>query len=78
MVRVKRTINANEWSTICLPFAITAEQVKGVFGDDVQLGDFTGAVYELEGVFSGSGKSREIVKIELKKGLKKAFFAQNR
>ena len=30
-VRVKRAINANEWSTICLPF-----------GDDVQLADFTG------------------------------------
>lgn len=41
-VRVKRTINANEWSTICLPFAMTAEQVKTAFGNDVQLGDFTG------------------------------------
>ena len=41
-VRVNRTINANEWSTICLPFAMTAEQVKTAFGNDVQLGDFTG------------------------------------
>jgi len=41
-VRVKRTINANEWSTICLPFAMTEAQVKAAFGDDVQLGDFTG------------------------------------
>ena len=41
-VRVKRTINANEWSTICLPFAMTAAQVKAAFGSDVQLGDFTG------------------------------------
>ena len=40
-VRVKRTINANEWSTICLPFAMSATQVKAAFGDDVQLGDFT-------------------------------------
>lgn len=39
-VRVKRTINANEWSTICLPFAMTEAQVKAVFGDDVQLAEF--------------------------------------
>ena len=41
-VRVKRTVNANEWSTICLPFAMTATQVKAAFGNDVQLGDFAG------------------------------------
>lgn len=41
-VRVKRTIKANEWSTICLPFAMTAAQVKSAFGNDVQLADFTG------------------------------------
>ena len=41
-VRVKRTINAGEWSTICLPFAMTAEQVTAAFGSDVQIADFTG------------------------------------
>ena len=40
-VRVKRTINADEWSTICLPFAMTEAQVKASFGDDVELGDFS-------------------------------------
>lgn len=39
-VRVFRTIKANEWSTICLPFAMTEAQVKTAFGDDVQLGNF--------------------------------------
>ena len=39
-VRVKRTIKAGEWSTICLPFAMTEAQVKKAFGDDVELGDF--------------------------------------
>ena len=39
-VRVKRTIKANEWSTICLPFAMTEAQVKAAFGNDVQLGNF--------------------------------------
>ena len=34
-VKVKRTINANEWSTICLPFAMTADQIQTAFGDDV-------------------------------------------
>lgn len=41
-VRVKRTIKANEWSTICLPFAMTTEQCRAAFGSDVQLGDFAG------------------------------------
>lgn len=47
-VRVKRTIKANEWSTICLPFAMTAEQVTAAFGEDVQLGDFTGCTVDDE------------------------------
>lgn len=41
-VRVKRTIKANEWSTICLPFAMSEGQVQAAFGGDVQLADFTG------------------------------------
>ena len=41
-IRVKRTINAGSWSSICLPFAMTEAQTKEVFGNDVQLGDFTG------------------------------------
>ena len=45
-VRVKRTIKANEWSTLVLPFAMTAEQVKSAFGNDVQLADFTGYTIE--------------------------------
>lgn len=40
--QVKRTIKGGEWSTICLPFAMTGEQVKAAFGDDVQLSDYTG------------------------------------
>ena len=36
-ILVKRTINANEWSTLCLPFDMTADQVYEIFGDDVQL-----------------------------------------
>lgn len=47
-VRVKRTIKAGEWSTIVLPFDMTEAQVKEAFGDDVQIGDFTGADSEFD------------------------------
>lgn len=40
--KVYRTIKANEWSTLCLPFDMTEEQVKEIFGDDVQLAYFAG------------------------------------
>jgi len=39
-INVKRTIKAGEWSTICLPFSMTAEQTYEVFGEDVQLMGF--------------------------------------
>ena len=45
-VLVKRTIAANEWGTICLPFAMSAEQVTAAFGSDVKLCDFTGHDFE--------------------------------
>lgn len=49
-VRVRRTISANAWNTICLPFAMTEAKVKTAFGDDVEIGDFTGCeVDELTG-----------------------------
>lgn len=41
-VQVKRTIKGGEWSTICLPFAMTGEQVVSAFGNDVQLADYSG------------------------------------
>lgn len=40
-VRLNRTIKANEWSTIVLPFTATGEQVKAAFGEDVALATFT-------------------------------------
>lgn len=41
-VRVYRTFTDGEWSTICLPFDMTEEQVKASFGDGVELGNFVG------------------------------------
>ena len=40
-VRVKRTISAGSWNTICLPFAMTEAQCKAAFGNDVELADFS-------------------------------------
>lgn len=39
-VTVNRIIKAGQWSTLCLPFDMTAEQVKKAFGDDVELAYF--------------------------------------
>lgn len=39
-ILVKRTIKAGQWSTICLPFDMTEEQVYEAFGDDVQVAEF--------------------------------------
>ena len=48
-VNVKRTINAGNWSTICLPFAMTEEQCKEAFGSDVKIADFKGTESEFDG-----------------------------
>ena len=45
-VQVNRTIKANEWSTICLPFDMTGNQVSTAFGDGVVFGDFKGYTYK--------------------------------
>jgi hypothetical protein len=41
-VLVTRTIKAGEWSTICLPFAMTGDQVAEAFGEDVKFADYVG------------------------------------
>ena len=45
-VLVKRTINAGNWSTICLPFAMTSAQVATAFGEKVKIAEFTGCETE--------------------------------
>ena len=39
-IQVKRTIKANEWSTLVLPFDMTEAQLKEALGSDVQLAEF--------------------------------------
>ena len=39
-IKVKRTLKANQWNTICFPFAMTKAQVYEAFGEDVQVANF--------------------------------------
>lgn len=41
-VTMSRSIKANEWSTIVLPFQLTKAKAEAVFGSDVQLAEFDG------------------------------------
>lgn len=45
-IKVKRTIQANEWSTLVLPFDMTEAQLKEALGSDVKLAKFVD--YEAE------------------------------
>lgn len=47
-VRMTRTIKANQWSTIVLPFTLTKTKAETVFGSDVQLAEFSGFEVEYE------------------------------
>ena len=39
---MKRTITADTWSTLVLPFTLTKAKAEAAFGSDVQLAEFTG------------------------------------
>ena len=41
-VTVKRTLKADTWNSLCLPFDMTAEQVTSAFGSGAQLAAFNG------------------------------------
>ena len=41
-IRMTRTIKANQWSTIVLPFTLTKAKAEAIFGSDVQLAEFSG------------------------------------
>lgn len=42
----------DQWSTICLPFSLTEEQVEEAFGVGTQLTIYNGAIKKSEGIFS--------------------------
>ena len=39
-VIVKRTIQANTWSTLTLPFELSGDQIAEIFGDDAKIAEF--------------------------------------
>lgn len=40
---LKRALKPAEWGTLVLPFSLTAEEVKAMFGTDVKLAEYTGS-----------------------------------
>lgn len=63
IAKVKRSINAGQWSTICLPFAMTSEQLTEAFGDGVALAEFTGYEVEDNNYTDPSGITLEFTKL---------------
>lgn len=53
-VSVNRTINANQWSTICLPFDMNATQILTAFGEDAEILYFDS--FSIEGTASNVTK----------------------
>lgn len=62
-ILVKRTINKNQWSTICLPFDMTQDQVKEAFGSDVQIAFFDA---DAKNVVKVTGNPVESIEVEFK------------
>ena len=60
---VKRSINAGQWSTICLPFAMTSDQLTEAFGDGVALAEFTGYEVEDNNYSDASGITLQFTKL---------------
>ena len=50
-VIVKRTVKANVWSTLTLPFALSAEDLTGIFGEGVKVANFMDYDYKDNGQF---------------------------
>lgn len=43
-VTLKRTLSNEYWNTFCVPFDISSDKAKAVFGDSVRLREFTGTM----------------------------------
>ena len=68
-MKVNRTINANEWSTLCLPFAMTADQLKAAFGTDVKLANFVGYGTDIDDNDNLTGIHVNFESMDVAKGL---------
>lgn len=63
IAKVKRSIKAGQWSTICLPFAMTSEQLTEAFGDGVALAEFTDYQVEDNNYSDASGITLQFTKL---------------
>lgn len=63
IAKVKRSIKAGQWSTICLPFAMTSEQLTEAFGDGVELAEFKGYEVEDNNYSDASGITLQFTKL---------------
>lgn len=63
IAKVKRSIKAGQWSTICLPFAMTSEQLTEAFGDGVELAEFKGYEVEDNNYIDASGITLQFTKL---------------
>lgn len=63
IAKVKRSIKAGQWSTICLPFAMTNDQLTEAFGDGVALAEFTDYKVEENNYTEPSGITLEFTKL---------------
>ena len=68
-INVKRTIKADEWSTICLPFEMTEAQVKAAFGDDVELADFDSYDIDMDESDNVTGITMNFTDVDIADGM---------
>lgn len=67
-IMVKRTIKANEWSTLVLPFNMTEARVKEALGSDVQLAEFEDYEAEYDADDNVTGLTVNFVATDLSEG----------
>ena len=67
-IMVKRTIKANEWSTLVLPFDMTEAQLKEALGSDVQLAEFEDYEAEYDADDNVTGLTVNFVATDLSEG----------
>ena len=52
LITLVRTLHKDKWNTICLPFSMSAEDLKAHFGDGVKLETLSGATIDASGALT--------------------------
>ena len=45
-LKMRRTIKASKWNTVCLPFDMTAEEIAAAFGEGTKVEEFSSLTYD--------------------------------